>query len=56
MQSITSPENQWLAVNFHKHVDQALREEPPDFSLTAEEMRCLYLMMWLQLSVPAGNA
>jgi hypothetical protein len=51
----TCPQNQWGSRAFHRHVDAALKEEQPDFGLTAEEMRSLYLMMWLQLGEPAGN-
>jgi hypothetical protein len=50
------PQNQWPAPAFHENVDLALAQGMPSLDLTMEEMRTLYLCMWLELISPAGNA
>jgi hypothetical protein len=49
------PQNQWPAPVFHENVDHAIAQGA-SLDLTLDEMRTLYLCMWLELISPAGNA
>jgi D-ribose pyranose/furanose isomerase RbsD len=53
---ILCPQNQWPAPVFHENVDLALSQGMPSLDLTLDELRVLYLSMWLELISPAGNA
>jgi hypothetical protein len=49
-------ENQWPDRAFHENVDHAISQGTGLDHLTMDEMRTLYLCMWLELISPAGNA
>jgi hypothetical protein len=53
--ALTCPDNQWPAADFERNVSLTLKDSP-SMGMTKEEMRELYLLMWLELSHPAGNA
>ena len=53
----TVQQNQWSAGCFHEHlidVVKAERETLP--KMTDEEIRASYLLVWLGMAEPAGNA
>lgn len=54
----TVPGNQWIASQFHEHLKEVVEVEAKDLpvNMTPEEIRASYLLVWLAMAEPAGNA
>ena len=55
----TFPQNQWNADCFHDHLADVVKIERADslpLKMTDDEIRASYLLVWLGMAEPAGNA
>jgi hypothetical protein len=57
MMAIVCPQNQWNADCFHEHLKDVLKSERETLpKMTDDEIRASYLLVWLGMAEPAGNA
>ena len=54
----TYPQNQWIAVHFHDHLNDVVKteREGPPLKMTDDEIMASYMLVWLGMAEPAGNA
>ena len=59
MRAIVCPQNQWNADCFQEHLADVVKAERADslpLKMTDDEIRASYLLVWLGMAEPAGNA
>jgi hypothetical protein len=53
----TVQQNQWNAACFHEHLADVVKSERETLpKMTDEEIRASYLLVWLGMAEPAGEA